>query len=100
MDYIRVYQENNTNYIPTAKNTNQIFYPNPIISQLTINTENTYEKNVAVQIFAADGNLVFANTYSVVKNVIYISDLDDLNRRDYVLSYTLGNKNVRFKIVK
>jgi len=100
VDYIRVYQEKNTNSMAQDRDKNNVYYPNPFTNNLTVNIENINEKSVPVQIFTVDGKLVFSETYALENNVIHLANLDVLKRGIYVLSYTLNNKNVRFKIVK
>ncbi len=100
IDYIRVYQENTTSTLASNYTKNPVFYPNPITNELTIITENTTEKMVPVQIYAADGQLVVSNNYALNNNQIVISDLNVLNTGVYIVNYTLGSQHIRFKIVK
>jgi beta-glucanase (GH16 family) len=100
MDYIRVYQESNTNSTLTDNFKNHILYPNPVNSHLTINFGNIIDSILSVQIYAVDGKLVKSNTYSVENNVIFINELENLNRGIYVLTYSIGNKNYRSRFIK
>jgi beta-glucanase (GH16 family) len=100
MDYIRVYQESNTNSTLTDNFKNHILYPNPVNSHLTINFGNIIDSILSVQIYAVDGKLVKSNTYSVENNVIFINELENLNRGIYVLTYSIGNKTYRSRFIK
>lgn len=100
IDYIRVYQENITNSILNDKLKNQVLYPNPVNNHLTINVGNIIEGSLSVQIYSVDGKLVKSNSYTVDTNVIFINDLDNLNRGIYVLAYSTGNKNYKSRFIK
>lgn len=100
IDYIRVYQENNTNSALTHDSKNPLLYPNPVSNQITVGVENIIESSLSVQIYSSDGKLVKFNTYPVDNNNIFINDLEALNRGIYVLAYSVGNKNYRSRFIK
>ncbi|MFM9943786.1 MAG: family 16 glycosylhydrolase [Bacteroidia bacterium] len=100
MDYIRVYQENNSNFISSQNFKNQALYPNPVSSHLTINIENNTARSLLVQIYSVDCKLIFSKTCEVNNGQVYINDLADLRPGIYILSYSIGNKNFSYRFIK
>ncbi len=100
MDYIRVYQENITSVNSINHSKNQLVYPNPVNNHLTIHLENTTENSLPIQVHAADGKVVMANTYAVNEDVVYMDDLATLTQGVYVLTYSLGDSYYRYRFVK
>ncbi len=99
LDYIRVYQENTTNVISTNNSKNQLIYPNPVNNHLTIDIENTNE-SLPIQIQAVDGKVVMSNTYTVNNKTVYMDNLDALKQGVYILSYSVNDRNVRYRFIK
>jgi hypothetical protein len=100
MDYIRIYQQENTNVEWVNKSHSSKVYPNPFVNEITINTEHTNLKKTSVQIFNADGKMLLSNFYDINDNKLIINKLDNLSSGIYFLNYTLEGKTVRTKISK
>ena len=100
MDYIRIYQQENTNVDWVNKSHSSKVYPNPFVNEITINTEHTNLKKTTVQIYNADGKMLLSNFYDINDNKLIINQLDNLSSGIYFLNYTLEGKTVRTKISK
>jgi beta-glucanase (GH16 family) len=100
LDYIRVYQEKTNSSLALEQEATPMVYPNPFVHEIAIPIYQTEEKRVDVQVFASNGKLVLSNTYNIENNFALVDHLETLGNGLYVLSYTIGNKNIRVKIVK
>jgi len=90
LDYIRVYQKNNTVGIEEQKVINVNIFPNPFNDNLSISLPNTLLKNLTVHINSIDGKNIFSENCSVYNNSISIKNLDILDRGLYVISFTIN----------
>ncbi len=100
IDYIRVYQENNTTNLNTIYKKQPEFYPNPIENDLFINLEEYTEKQIPVNVYSIDGKLLVNEKYSVKDGAIHLNNLDNLTKGVYLVSYELNQQIFRFKILK
>lgn len=100
IDYIRLYQENNTTNLNTAYKKQPVFYPNPVENELFINLENLTEKRIPVNIYSIDGRLLLNEKYFVKDGAIHLNNLDNLTKGVYLVSYELNQQIFRFKILK
>lgn len=100
LDYIRVYQENTTSSFSQDYKKGTVLYPNPVNDHIAFNIESTTENNIPVQIFGMDGKLVLSNTYNVNEDLVYINELQTLDKGIYILTYTSDNKSYRSRFIK
>jgi beta-glucanase (GH16 family) len=100
IDYIRLYQENNTTNLNSAYKKQSVFYPNPVENELFINLENLTEKQIPVNIYSMDGRVLVNEIYSVKDGAIHLINLDNLTKGVYLVSYELNQQIFRFKILK
>jgi len=100
MDYIRVYQENTTSSLQRDNMKSTSLYPNPVNDHVSFSVKGTHENSISVQIFGIDGKLVLSDTYNVNDDLVYINDLQTLDRGIYILTYTSDNKSYKSRFVK
>ena len=100
IDYIRVYQENNSTNLNTAYKKQPVFYPNPVENELFINLENLIEKQIPVNIYSIDGRVLVNEIYSVKDGGIHLNNLDNLTKGVYLVSFEMNQQIQRFKIIK
>jgi beta-glucanase (GH16 family) len=100
LDYIRVYQENTTSSFSQDYKKGTVLYPNPVNDHIAFNIESTTENNIPVQIFGMDGKMVLSNTYNVNEDLVYINELQTLDKGIYILTYTSDNKSYRSRFIK
>lgn len=100
IDYIRVYQENNTTNLNTAYKKQPEFYPNPVNNELNIVMDYDFEKSIPVFVHSMDGKLLINDEYLVKKGTIQINNLEKLTEGVYLVSFELNQKIQRFKFIK
>ncbi|MCF8430145.1 MAG: T9SS type A sorting domain-containing protein, partial [Bacteroidia bacterium] len=100
IDYIRVYQENNTTNLNTAYKKQPEFYPNPVNNELNIVMDYDYEKSIPVFVHSMDGKLLINDEYLVKKGTIQMNNLEKLTKGVYLVSFELNQQIQRFKFVK
>ena len=100
IDYIRVYQENNTTNLNTAYKKQSEFYPNPVNNVLNIVMDYDFEKSILVFVHSMDGKLLINDEYLVKKGNIQINNLEKLTEGVYLVSFELNQQIQRFKFIK
>ena len=100
IDYVRVYQEGAASLLPTEGMEQLTYYPNPVQDQLTIEVGETPVQRVAVNLLNTSGQTVRVFTRPVENGKIVLSNLNDLPKGLYIVSFELDNTPHCFKVVK
>jgi hypothetical protein len=100
IDYIRVYQENNSTNLKVELKNQPLFYPNPVNNELNIVLNYNYEKSIPVCVHSIDGKLLINENYSIKNGAITLNNLDKLTKGVYLVSFEMNQQLQRFKIIK
>lgn len=100
IDYIRVYQEQQTTTGLPVICKQQAVYPNPVNTRLSISMENATVSSLPVLIYGIDGQVVLSNTYAVKNDVADIDDIEALKPGVYVLSYAHDGRYYHHRFIK
>jgi beta-glucanase (GH16 family) len=100
IDYIRVYQENNSTNLKVELKNQPLFYPNPVNNELNIVLNYNYEKSIPVCVHSIDGKLLINENYLIKNGAITLNNLDKLTKGVYLVSFEMNQQLQRFKIIK
>jgi beta-glucanase (GH16 family) len=89
IDYIRVYQEGTVSTQELSQNPDNNVFPNPFVSEVTIEVDKINDQNVPVTIYNLEGQAVFNLRVDINDHKIALNQLDFLPKGLYIIRYEL-----------
>jgi len=100
VDYIRIYQEPRLSISEKNINYSPVFYPNPVMDELTIETKATNTNQVVFNLFSKEGKWIKSFPTYTQHNKLKINGLNTLPKGLYFLNYQIEGKSYSVKFVK
>lgn len=100
VDYIRIYQEPRLSISEKNINYSPVFYPNPVMDELTIETKATNANQVVLNLFSKEGKWIKSLPAYIQHNKLKINGLNTLPKGLYFLNYKIEGKSYSIKFVK
>ena len=100
IDYVRIYQEPRLSISEENVNNSPVFFPNPVMDELTLETKSTNSYKVVLNLFSKEGKWIKTFSASTQHNKLKINGLNTLPKRLYLLNYQIEDKSYTIKFVK
>lgn len=100
VDYVRIYQEPRLFISEENVNRSPVFYPNPVMDELTIETNDVNTIQVVLNLFSTEGKWIKSFTTFIQDNKLKLNGLNSLPEGLYFLNYQIEGKSYSIKFVK
>lgn len=100
IDYVRIYQEPRLSISEENVNNSPVFFPNPVMDELTLETKSTNSFKVVLNLFSNQGKWIKTFSASTQHNKLKINGLNTLPKGLYFLNYQIEGKSYTIKFIK
>jgi beta-glucanase (GH16 family) len=100
IDYVRVYQRDESASLTTSAQPKLLHYPNPIHNNLTVRLPKTPNQGVQVHMYAVDGRDVTPQQIRFEENNLVLSELGFLPSGVYYLTISQNGVHHNLKVLK
>jgi beta-glucanase (GH16 family) len=100
IDYIRIFQGEETTSLDALSREAHLIYPNPIKDTFIIDLQEVNLQTIELQIFDSNGKLISTSLQTVQDHKLEIHELNQASNGFYFIQFQVEEEMYRYKVVK